>query len=242
MVTAAKAARRAAADCVCCALGDVVAHHRNAAGFSQDQLAAVVGVTQHMVSYWESGRALMGSHHLLLVAARLCVPPEVLLADAWADAPPCARFLVLAPAGEPTLLRWRRPPHRRRRPEPTPEPDPAPDLAGRLRAAGLPAELADRVALALAVEAVPACEVGWQKGVCPRRPTRVGVRVNRTGRWNDSPARVVVRSLCPAHADRLDAGAWIVVELPARSELDELDQADDELVTRRPARPGPYPL
>lgn len=235
--TVAQAARRAAADSVCCALGEVVANHRQAAGFSQDHLAAVVGVTQHMVSYWEAGRALMGSHHLLLVAGRLCIPAEVLLADAWADAPPCARFLVPAPVGEPVLLRWRRPPHRPRRAESTPVPEPSPGLAGRLRAAGLPAELASRADLALD-DLAPVCQVGWQKGDCRRRPTCVAVRVNRTTRWTDSPARIVARTLCADHAARLD-GTWIVVDRP-EVEADPPDQ-DDALVPRRSARPGPYP-
>ena len=165
-----------------------------------------------MVSYWESGRALMGAHHLLLVAARLRVPAEVLVADAWADAAPCARLLVPAPAGEPVLLRWRRPPARPRRAEPAPDPDPPPsDLAGRLRAAGLPVTLAARAAIV--IDAATVCEVGWRKGECHRRPARVAVRVNRTRRWDDSPARIVARAVCSTHAGRLDPAAWIVVDL-----------------------------
>lgn len=217
-----EAARKAAAADVCCALGGVLAHHRAAAGFSQGDLAAVVGVTQHMVSYWETGKATIGADKLLLIAARLRVPAGALLADGWADASPCARMVVPAPAGDqPGPLRWRRPPARARRAA-RPVEEPGGELERRLVAAGLDPDQALSAAASADDCFAPGCRVGWQTGDCPRRPTLLAVRVNRTRRW-DTPARLVVRRLCRPHAEALDP-RWIVVDLPP-PEAEEVDPA-----------------
>jgi len=190
-------ARRAAAADVCCALGAVLAHHRQAAGWSQEQLAAVCDVSQGLVSGWEDGTQTIGATHLLLVAARLGVPAAALVAEGWADASPCARMLVPAPAGdEPVLLRWRRPPRRLRPPTEAP----GPSAAGWL------------------VPELEVCEVGWRRGHCPARPTLVAVKANRTGRWDrpsDPGVRWVVRPVCRVHADRLvrGGGGWTISPL-----------------------------
>lgn len=61
------------------AVGRRIRAARCAAGLLQDQLADQVGVTQALVSYWETGRRRPGFGHLRPLAAALGVAVEWLL-------------------------------------------------------------------------------------------------------------------------------------------------------------------
>lgn len=208
-----EAARAAAAADVCCALGAVLAHQREAAGLSQADLAAAVGVTQHVVSFWETGRAAIGADKLLMLAATLAIPAGALLADGWADASPCARLVVPPPIGDqPGPLRWRRPPRRPAALPAGPATDPPAGLEGRLVGAGLAPDLARRAADTLELGLEDGCGVGWQRGSCGRQPVLVAVAVNATRRCS-GPARLIVRTVCRVHGEALD-GRWVIVAWP----------------------------
>ena len=62
-------------------LNEKILHYRKAAKLSQEELAALVGVSRQAVSKWELGEASPDVNKLLALARALINNPSILLAD-----------------------------------------------------------------------------------------------------------------------------------------------------------------